>query len=119
MENENPVYVRLEYYESLESKRDILSSEKYLLNMLKIIKRYNAIRQSELKIRTQMHKTIKEIDAAVKKTKSSFPFLDIPEMVKREELRKEVDIARGNFDADLEVQLKEIQKRLDSLGSRD
>jgi hypothetical protein len=117
MVDENPVYFKLEYDESLESKKDILYSEMFLLNLLKIIKKYNAVRFEELKVKSQAYKGIKELNLTVKKMKSSFPFLKIPEKEKREELEKEVDIIRKreNFDDNLKSQLQEIQKKLDSL----
>ena len=74
---ENPVYIRLEYDESLESKRDLLSSEMSFLNILRAIKRYNALREEELRIKSEMYKMIRELDASIKKTKASFPFLCI------------------------------------------
>jgi hypothetical protein len=114
---ENPVYFKLEYDESLESKKDILYSEISLLNLLKIIKKYNTIRSEELKIKSQVYTSIKELNLAMKKMKSSLPFLKIPEKEKREELKKEVDITRKreDFDYDLKSQLQEIQNKLDFL----
>ncbi len=116
MENENPVYVKLEYFESLESKRDLLSAEKSFLNMLKIIRRYNLLKIEEIKIRTQLRKIIKEVNLLVPKTKASFPTIsNIPEMANREE--KEIDVTSNRFDNDIESQLREIQGKLDSLGN--
>jgi hypothetical protein len=117
MADENPVYFKLEYDESLESKKDILYSDMSLLNLLKIIKRYEAIRLEELRIKSQVYKYAKELELAVKKMKSSLPLLKIPEKEKREELKKGADITRKreDFDDDLKSQLQEIQKRLNSL----
>jgi hypothetical protein len=117
MADENPVYYRLGYDESLESKKDILYSEMSLLNLIKIIKKYNGIRAEELKARAQAFKKMKELELSVKKLNSALPFLKIPEKEKREELKKEVDTARKkeDFDEDLKLQLKDIQSRLDSL----
>ncbi len=115
MEEENPVYVKLEYYESLASKRDLLSSEKILLNIIRIIKRYHAIKLEQLRMRSHLHKSVKELDLLIKKVKSSFPFVDIPELTKHEELIKEIDAEKEDSEEDIELQLEEIQRKLDAL----
>jgi len=119
---ENPVYIRLEYDESLESKRDLLSSEMSFLNILRAIKRYNALREEELRIKSEMYKMIRELDASIKKTKASFPFLKIPERIRRQEIVKKEIVKEAKpirdeiYDEDLESQLRSIQERLRSIG---
>jgi hypothetical protein len=119
-EQPNPVYVRLSYENFVESRRNLLSSEMSLLNVLKIIKRYDAIRSTELKMKTEMCKLVKDLDAAVKKTKSSFPFLKIPQNAKRENLKEKEagkpKIIKETYDESLESQLKDIQERLNAIG---
>lgn len=116
MEEKNPVYLKLEYDESIESKKDILSSEMLLLNLIKSIKSYHSIRLEELKIKAGIYKAVKELNLTIKKTKSSFPFLKIPEKAKRENLgKKEVIQQRGKTDNSLDLELQEIQKRLASI----
>jgi hypothetical protein len=117
MANENPVYLKLEYWESLEGKKDILNSEMSLLNLLKIIKKYSAIRTEELEIKSRVYRRMKELVLAMKKVKSSFPFVKVPEKGKKEEFEEEVYVTKKgeDFDEDLKSQLQEIQKRLDSL----
>ncbi len=114
---ESPVYLKLRYDESVESKKELLSSELSLLKMMKIIKRYNDLKLEEIEMKAQMYKAIRELDASVKKTKSVFPFLKIPERAKREELVKiETPIKRETFDDDIESQLRNIQEKLKSIG---
>ncbi len=117
-ENANPIYFRLGYDESLESKKDLLSSEMSFLNIVKIARRYNSLRAEEAEIKNRICKAIKELDAALKKTKASFPFLKIPERAKREELRKETGTIKRNIDDDLEGELRKIQERLKSISER-
>ncbi len=118
---ENPVYLKLEYNEAIESKTDLLHSEISFLNLMKIMKRYNALKMEELRIKSEIYKAIRELDASVKKTKSSFPFLKIPERAKREEIIKreaseEIKPTGEAFDENLESELKSIQDRLKSIG---
>jgi hypothetical protein len=117
MAEENPVYLKLEYDESLESKKDVLYSEINMLNLLKIMKNYNRLRSEELRAKSQAYKYIKELGIAMKKMKSSFPPFKTQEKEKKEELTKKVEIKRKREDSDedLNSQLQEIQNRLDSL----
>ncbi len=117
MEEKNPIYLKLEYDESIESKKDLLSSQMLLLNLIKSIKAYHSIRLEELKIKTQIYKAVKELNLTIKKTKSSFPFLKIPEKAKRENInQKEMTPVRGKTDNNLELELQEIQKKLRNIG---
>jgi len=114
MANESPVYLRLKHYESVESKKDLLSIEMSFLNLLKDMKNYNEIRQEELNLKSKTYKLMKELDLALKKTKATFPFLKIPGALKKEGLEKkeEIHIRKENFDSDLDSQLREIQEKL-------
>ncbi len=114
MEEENPVYFRLEYDESVDAKKDLLSSEVSLLNIIKITRRYNLLRADEMNLKSQIYKAVRDLELAIKKTRSSFPFLKIPETAKREEVvkKKEVVVTKEHYDADLEAQLRDIQARL-------
>lgn len=121
MKEKNPVYLRLGYDESIKSKKDLLFSELSLLTILKRIKTYNALRSEELRLKSDMYKAIRELDISIRRTKSTFPFLKIPERVKRKEIAKiesveEIKPVREIFDEDLESQLKNIQERLKSIG---
>ena len=117
---ENPVYLRLRYDEAVNSKKDLLFMESSLLTILKIMKRYNLWRTEESRIKLEFYKMIKDLNASVKKTKSVFPFLEIPESVRRREIMKmenleEIKPAKEFFDEDLESQLRNIQEKLKSL----
>ena len=119
--SENPVYLKMGYYESLEAKRDLLSSEMSLLNLLKTMIRYNSLRLDEMRLKSEMYKAIRELDLSLRKTKSSFPFLKIPERARRQEIvekeaSEEIKPVRDTFDEDLESQLRNIQEKLKSIG---
>jgi len=115
MTKENPVYFKLEYSESIESKKDILSTEVSLLNLIKYLKRYNSLRTEEFKVKSQIYGAIKKMNLNMRKTQSSFPFLKIPNVIKRDNITKK-EIPKEKFDQDLESELREIQNRLASLG---
>lgn len=115
IENDNPVYFRFGYYESLESKKNLLSSEMSFLNIIKIARKYRALREEEIEIKGRIYKAIRELDAALKKTKNSFPFFKIPEKTKVEEVKKEMPTVKRDLDP-LEIELKKIQEKLKSIG---
>jgi hypothetical protein len=118
MTTENPVYLRLESQEARKSKKDILSTEMSLLNIIRAIKNYKELREEEFILRTQIYKTIKETNLAIRKTRSSFPFIKLPEKQKIEELKvKERKKIERKEDTDLEFQLKQIQEKLMRMGS--
>ncbi len=117
MEQKNPVYVKMEYSESIESKKNILSTEVSLLNLIKYLKAYHSVKLEELKIKAGIYKAIKELNLTMRKTKSTFPFLKIPEKNKKENLTlREVRAPKEKVDNNLESELQEIQERLRNLG---
>jgi hypothetical protein len=117
MEQKNPVYVKMEYDESLESKKNLLNTEVSLLNLIKSLKSYHAVRLEEMKIKANIYKAIRELNLTMRKTKSAFPFFKIPETKSRKEIpsQKEIKIIKEKTDNSLESELREIQERLASL----
>ena len=117
MEQKNPVYVRMDYNESLDSKKDVLNAEVSLLNLIRSLKNYHSVRLEEMKIKAGIYKAIRELNLTMKKTKSAFPFFKIPEVKSRKEIpvQKEIKLTREKTDNSLESELREIQERLASL----
>ncbi len=118
MDEQNPVYLRLRYNESLESKKNILSSEISLLNIIKIARRYHSFRIEELRIKDDLYKSIKKLGLLIRKSKSTLPFLKPPQKKEEEKpvLKKEKIKVKQNVDEKLESQLKDIQEKLKSMG---
>ena len=119
MTEQSPVYVQLGYNESLDSKREILSSEISLLNLIKIMKRYHALRLEELKIKSGIRKAVKALGTQTREIQNVFPFLKIPQKAGNlNSTGKKSEVIKERFNDDLESQLKEIQERLNSIGKR-
>lgn len=118
MKEANPVYVQLGYEESLEAKKEILSSELLLLNSVKTIKNYASLRNEELKIKSKIRKAIKELGVKTKETQIAFPFLKIPKRAVSFSSDEKVTIKTEKVNDNLEFQLKEIQERLKSIERR-
>jgi hypothetical protein len=111
-EENNPVYFRLGYYESIDAKKDLLSSEMSFLNIIKIARKYNSLRAEEFEIKNKMYRAVKELEIALRKTKNFFPFFKIPELTKVEEIRKGTPVVRKDFDDNIERELRSIQEKL-------
>lgn len=118
MEQKNPVYVKMGYDESLDSKKNLLSTEVSLLNLIKSINAYHSIRLEELKIKAGIYRAIKELSLTMRKTKSSFPFFKVPENKSKKEnlMQKEIKVPKEKVDNNLESELQEIQEKLRNLG---
>ena len=120
MKEENFVYVKLEYEEALQSKRDILASQVSLLRIIQMMRQYKLLRLEELKIKARVYSKIKELVANIKKIKMNLPMVKIPQIKKSDEeteFRKKLTKTSGNeYDDGLEIQLQEIQRKLRNIG---
>lgn len=118
---ENLLHVKLEYDEGIQSERDVLSSERDILGILKTIKRYHFLRGEDLNNRLRLQKKMKDVELSIIKLHQTFPSFKIPEiLMNEEEYKKERDEKRhgkkkDSDDIDLENQLMEIQERLRKL----
>jgi hypothetical protein len=118
MTKENQIYVRSEPRESILTKKNILSSELNLINILKIIKRYKYLKEEETILKIKAYKLIKETGTLIRKTRTILPLIKVPEKQKLEEIKEnENKKLKEKEDKDLELQLKEIQNKLKELES--
>lgn len=123
--NENLIHLKFDYDESLNSKRDILYSEKNLITIAGIIKNYISLKTQGLNVKLKLHKKLKETGTNVKKLQKLIPNVKIPEILRKDELEKEDK--KENFrkpikkekypvyDNGIEAQLQEIQEKLQSM----
>jgi hypothetical protein len=117
-QNQNPIHVRIDYEEAIQSKKDLLSSERDFIRILKTIKRYNFLREEELNTKLRMQKKMKELKINLGKINEVFPKIKIPSIIKKDEFQEEKPLKKkeDNNSSDLESQLREIQERLRKLG---
>lgn len=128
MKEESIFHIKVDYEEAVESKRDLLSSERDFLNVLRIIKRYEALRKEELTNKIRIQNKIKELKGNLTRINEVLPKIKVPDLLKRknvpEKERKEeeklekiqVKLKEATDEDDLELQLKEIQEKLKKLG---
>ncbi len=118
MKEESVVYVKLEYNEALQSKKDILASQVGLLKTIQAIRNYRVLRLEELRMKTKIYKKIKELISNIKKIKTTLPAIKIHQLKKTEEeknLGKKIKEAHEKDDG-LEIQLQDIQSKLRDIG---
>ena len=119
MKEQSVVYVKLEYEEALQSKRDILASQVGLLRMLQFMRHYRLLRMEELKLKAKTYRKIKDLITNINKIKTNLPRIKVPQLKKDkdEEFREKIkETATSNYDDSLETQLQEIQNRLREIG---
>jgi len=114
MKEENPIHIKLEYEEAVQSRRDILSSEMGLIEIMKISKRFALLRKEELIYKIKIQKRVKELLVNIKNLQEMLPKVKIPEILKEpQETRTRKTFQ--HIDTNLERELLEIQEKLNSL----
>ncbi|MCL5730086.1 MAG: hypothetical protein M1165_00785 [Candidatus Pacearchaeota archaeon] len=114
---ENFIHVRFEFAEAVQSKKDLLSSEMDLLNLIKSMQRYIFLREMETKLKSRFYRELKKTTMYIKLLEANMPQIKIPRILKHHE-EKSVSSLPGlktKNESDLESQLMEIQKRLKAL----
>jgi hypothetical protein len=111
MEKINPVYIKIEYDNTLKSEKDLLSSEVFFLNLATLRKKYNLLKLEEIIIKTKINRTINRMNLAIKKTQSLFPEINLP----RKKRAEKISVSHEKVDESLDMQLEEIQKKLKAL----
>jgi hypothetical protein len=114
------IYVRQEYSEAVQSKRDVLETQKNIIQILKNIKRYHLIRTEELKLKLILLKKIKELKINLSKINNTLPKIKIPDNIKKESNNKETKKVRELSGSemkqtDIEKELLELQRKLKEL----
>ncbi|NCO17943.1 hypothetical protein COT60_02110 [Candidatus Pacearchaeota archaeon CG09_land_8_20_14_0_10_30_9] len=117
---ENFIHIKLENFEAITSKKDLLSSEINLLKIFQILENYKRLRSEELNKRILILKKSKEIKKNLSNFQSTLPSLKIPKILKKgysELIPKEekLGVVTLKKKGKIEDQLLEIQEKLKSL----
>lgn len=119
MKEQSLIHVKIDYSEAVQSKKDLLSSERDFLRVLKTIKNYNILRRNELNTKLTLQRKMKELKMNLGKLNETLPEIKLPDILKKEkeyfEEEKSSKAKKENTE-DLESQLREIQERLRRLG---
>ncbi|VVB79960.1 Uncharacterised protein [uncultured archaeon] len=117
---QNPLHIRIEYMEAVESKRDLLSTEANLIQIRQAIKKYQDLRIQELRLKLKIQKAVKEVESEIAHLEKILPQIRIPRYLVEETFdNKPLKIlSESPRSQDLESQLKEIQEKLRGLQRR-
>lgn len=105
---DNLIHVKLDYEEALDSRQKILAVEMDLLNLIKRMRAFKELRTTEMKLKLQLAKKLKEASLDITKINHSLPEVEVPEVKEMEPMR----YIEKQYDESLEMQLKEIQQKL-------
>ena len=109
MSSENLIHVKVNYDDAVDSKKDVLSSEMNLLMIIKSLKRYQSLRNEELRLKAKFYRKIKEIIATINLLESSMPKISIQEKPKKI-IEKKTTKGKG-----VEDELQEISRKLKAI----
>ena len=116
MSDENLIHIRLDYREAFNTKKGLLSSQMYLLRLLRNIESYKFLRMKELQQKQRLVEKIKKTKTSIKILERTLPKAKIPKYLKKsgEESEKE-NFKIKTHDRNIESQLSEIKRKLDNL----
>ena len=119
MKNESLIHLKFDYEEAIQSKKDILYAEKSLMITTTKMKEYLSSRVEELEKRLKLHRKAKELIICIKKIQKNIPDVNFSDILnKKDERDDETAKVKTKRDGDydnVESQLRDIQKKLDSL----
>ncbi|PIO07869.1 hypothetical protein COU59_02650 [Candidatus Pacearchaeota archaeon CG10_big_fil_rev_8_21_14_0_10_34_12] len=124
MAKDNLIHIKLEYEESLNAKRDILSSEVALLRIATQMNGYKHYRTKELDLKIVLSKKLKELKTNISSLHKVLPTLKLPELLKKEDYGGQKKLTShttshvSTKDIGIEAQLREIERKLNELQSR-
>ena len=103
-------YVKVEYQEALNAKKEILSSQLEVLNILKKIQIYKELRKKELIRKNKLRILIEELNKGMKNL-----VLELPET---EDTSQIIEAEARTINKSIDVELKEIEEKLAQLNQQ-
>lgn len=129
MKEEKLIYIKINYEDGIDSKRDILNSEAGMIKILQTIKKYHLLRDKELEKKEKLKKIEANLKINIAKINLTFPKIKVPKILQKEIISEEnpveIDIPREikiehnkEVQDELSIQLEEIQEKLKKLSAR-
>jgi len=116
MTDKKLIHVKLEYNEAVQSNKDILQAQASLIKIIKTMKQYSALRANELSFKLKLHRKIKETLTGIRKLERELPKTQKLHLEKEAQEEPILELPKKvSHDANLEMQLQEIQDRLKNL----
>lgn len=110
----NFIYVQIDYEGAMNSKKEVLSYQMELLNMLKSIKKYRFLRREEESIRADLQNKLKKINENIVAIERKIPKVQEPKLEKKETPEKNIEKKPiiEYYNQDLDSQLEQIKNKL-------
>jgi hypothetical protein len=128
------IHIRVGYPEAISSKKNMLGSEKALLELVKKIKIYSVLRKKEFTLKNKLKKDLSSVKNEVMKIEDDMPKdseLKIPKKKIEKEISEEISLEeakekiakktkkrtarRKSKKSNLDVEIEEIEKKLAQL----
>ncbi|MBI4116849.1 hypothetical protein HY449_03845 [Candidatus Pacearchaeota archaeon] len=124
--DEKLIHLKIDYLDSLETKKDILTLQKDFIGLRERIERFNSVRIAEINSKIKLGIAMRKTIDSLKKIKEILPEPKIPKILVKEEKENPVKRERKldmkmqklRDSRDIESQLRDIQNKLGSLHSR-
>ena len=115
----SPVHLGIESNEAIQSKKDLLSMELEIINLLKLIREYKLKRERELRLKMKLKRKtlltlteIRKIQKAIPKIKMN----DIKEREEKREIKEKIKKSKEELkNNELEEELEKIKEKLRAL----
>ncbi|MEK6945351.1 MAG: hypothetical protein AABW63_01005 [Nanoarchaeota archaeon] len=130
--NDSLIHVKLDYEEAVQSKKDILLTESELIKSVQAIRKYKEFRMKEIALKLELIKRLRDFKTHWRNTRNLLPPMELPKIVeeyeegkhkksphkesKKSEHEKKAKVKEERHHDNLELQLKEIQEKLNRLG---
>ena len=101
-------HIKLDYENALDSKKQLLSTELNLLNIIKKIKEYRRLRKKEMVTKNKLKTSLATIKTKINLFESTFP-------KQERQIVKKTKQQKTKHEKDLQQELEEIQKKLSRL----
>ena len=116
MSDENLNHISLDYREAFNTKKGLLSSQMYLLRLLRNIENYKFLRIREFQYKQQIVEKIKKTKTSIKILERTLPKSKIPKSLRKYGKEPgEENFKIKTRDKSIEGQLSEIKRKLDNL----
>jgi hypothetical protein len=115
MKDEKLIHIKFGAGEAIKTKKDLLISQSNLLKLRRTIKRYHLLRQKELIKKEKLKKQIKEMHTFLNKLQKILPGIEFLKILESQGIKKQKDKRKEKKQDSLEIELREIQKKLREL----
>lgn len=111
---DNVIHIKFNRPEAVQAKRDLLFTEKDILQTLRHLKKYHLLRKKELTLKTKAKKRLQEVNKDVNDLKKKLPKVKRPEILKEEEKEaKSEEKQPEKIDySNIDKELDDIQEKL-------